>query len=93
MLPLTARVASCSFGALTLSVPAERKARMWGTGCVSLVYPLGGGGGSKKSAPCFLVPTAPPPPRVNGPGHVSSFERGGPLARGAMFLLSRGGVH
>ena len=34
-----------------------------------------------------------PPPRVNGPGHVSSFERGGPLARGAMFLLSKGGVH
>ena len=31
------------------------------------------------------------PPRVNGPGHVSSFERGGPLARGAMFLLSKGG--
>ena len=26
-------------------------------------------------------------------GHVSSFERRGPLARGAMFLLSRGGVH
>ena len=35
----------------------------------------------------------PPPPRVNGPGHVSSFERGGPLARGAVFLLSKGGVH
>ena len=34
-----------------------------------------------------------PPPRVNGPGHVSSFERGGPLARGAMFLLSKRGVH
>ena len=33
----------------------------------------------------------PPPPRVNGPGHVSSFERGGPLARGAMFILSKGG--
>ena len=34
------------------------------------------------------------PPRVNGPGHVSSFERGGgALARGAMFLLSKAGVH
>ena len=33
----------------------------------------------------------PPPPRVNGPGHVSYFERGGPLARGAMFFLSKGG--
>ena len=30
-------------------------------------------------------------PKVNGPGRVSSFERGGPLARGAMFLLSKGG--
>ena len=28
-----------------------------------------------------------------GGGQVSSFERRGPLARGAMFLLSRGGVH
>ena len=40
---------------------------------------------------CFCL--LPSPPRVNGPGHVSSFERGGPLARGAMFLLSKGGVH
>ena len=29
-------------GPLTLSVRAERKARMWGTGCVGLVPPLGG---------------------------------------------------
>ena len=31
--------------------------------------------------------------KSEGGGHVSSFERGGPLARGAMFLLSRGGGH
>ena len=34
-----------------------------------------------------------PPPHVNGPGHVSSFDGGGPLTRGAMLLLSGGGVH
>ena len=31
--------------------------------------------------------------KSEGGGHVCSFERRGPLARGAMFLLSRGGVH
>ena len=31
--------------------------------------------------------------KSEGGGRVSSFERRGPLARGAMFLLSRGGVH
>ena len=37
----------------------------------------------------YPYPTSPPPPPpVNGPGHVSSFKKGRPLARGAMFLLS-----
>ena len=36
---------------LTLFAPAERKARMWGTGCVGLVFPLGKGGGGAKSLP------------------------------------------
>ena len=40
-------------GPLTLSVTAERKARMWGTGCVGLVFPWGGG--------CFLVPSGGQP--------------------------------
>ena len=33
-----------------------------------------------KKGQCDLV-------KKSGGGHVSSFERGGPLARGAMFLL------
>ena len=36
-------------------------------------------------------PNFPTPPHVNGPGRVSSFEKGGPFAKGAMFLLSKGG--
>ena len=51
------------------------------------------GGIPSANAKVLFLPTTIPPPRVNGPGHVSSFERGGPLARGAMFLLSKGGVH
>ena len=35
-----------------------------------------------------------PAPRVNGSGRDSSFEREGPLAKGAMFSsFERGGVH
>ena len=39
---------------------------------------------------CACTACSPPPPHVNGPGHFSSFEGGGPLMREAMFLVSRG---
>ena len=47
-----------------------------------------GGGGGPCTARYFYTTT---PPRVNGPGHVSSFERGGHWQGGPCFFVREGG--
>ena len=47
---------------------------------------------SRKQLSELTNPTTPPP-RVNGPGHVSYFEGGGHWQGGPCFFFRRGGVH